>query len=52
MQSNTNVQLEGSNSFAKEEVDQNIIMDYAEKYKDDPSYAPLSWIQERTPSNE
>ena len=52
MQSNTNVQVEGSNSFTKEEVDQNIIMDYAEKYKDDPSYAPLSWIQERTPSNE
>jgi len=52
MQSNTNVQTEGINTFAKEEIDQNIIMDYAEKYKDEPSYAPLSWIQERTPTNE
>lgn len=52
MQSSSNVQLEGSNSFAEEEMDQKIIMDYAEKYKDDPSYAPLSWIQERTSSDE
>jgi len=43
MQSNSNVNLEGS--YSKEEVDQQIIMDYAEKYKDDPSYAPLDWIK-------
>jgi hypothetical protein len=47
MQSNSNVNLEGTNTFSKEEIDQNIIMDYAEKYKDDPSYAPLSWIEKK-----
>lgn len=52
MQSSNNVNLEGSNSYSKEEVDQQIIMDYAEKYKDDPSYAPLDWIKERSPSDE
>lgn len=49
MQSNSSLNLEGSNSYSKEEIDQNIILDYAEKYKNDPSYAPLTWIQERTP---
>lgn len=52
MQSSSAINLEGTNSYSKEEVNQQIIMDYAEKYKDDPSYAPLDWIQERTPSNE
>jgi hypothetical protein len=52
MQSNTSIQLDGSSSFAKEEVDQDIITNYAEKYKNDPSYAPLSWIQERASINE
>jgi hypothetical protein len=52
MQSNNNLNLEGSNSYTKEEIDQKIIMDYAEKYKDDPSYAPLDWIKERDTSNE
>jgi len=52
MQSNTNVNLESSVTYETETVDQNIVMDYAEKYKNDPSYAPLDWIQERTPKDE
>jgi hypothetical protein len=52
MQSDNTLNLTGSNSYSKEEVDQKIIMDYAEKYKDDPSYAPLDWIKERDTSNE
>jgi hypothetical protein len=47
MQSNASVNLEGSVSYSKEEIDQKIIMDYAEKYKDDPSYAPLNWVESR-----
>ncbi len=42
MQSNNNVNLESS--YSKQEVDENVILDFAEKYKDDPSYAPLDWI--------
>ena len=45
MQSNSSVELEGS--YTKEEKEEKIITDYAEKFKDDPSYAPLDWIQER-----
>jgi hypothetical protein len=36
-----------SSEYIKEEVDQKIIEQYAEKYKDDPSYAPLKWIEEK-----
>jgi hypothetical protein len=50
MQSNSNVNL--NSSFSKEEQDEKIILDFAEKYKDDPSYAPLEWINERTPKDE
>jgi hypothetical protein len=52
MQSNGSVSLEGSNSYSKQEVDQKIIMDYAEKYKDDRSYAPLSWVLREDQDNE
>lgn len=45
MQSNNNVTLE--NSYSKEDVDEKIITEFAEKYKDDPSYAPLQWVEER-----
>ena len=45
MQSSGNVSLEGKNTYSMEEIDQKIIMDYAEKYKNDPSYAPLSWVE-------
>ena len=44
MQSNSSVNVEGTNSYSKEEEDSQIIVDYAEKYKDDQSYAPLEWI--------
>lgn len=47
MQSNGSVNLEGQNSYSKEEIDQKIIVDYAEKYKSDLSYAPLDWIEKR-----
>lgn len=47
MQSSNSLNLEGSNSYSKEEVDQKIIMDYAEKFKNDPSYAPLDWIESK-----
>ena len=47
MQSNNNIELQGTNTYTKEEIDQNIIMDYAEKYKNDPSYAPLDWIEKK-----
>jgi hypothetical protein len=45
MQSSNTLNLEGSNNYTKEEIEQKIIMDYAEKYKNDPSYAPLEWIK-------
>jgi hypothetical protein len=44
MQSNSNVNLEGTNSYSVEKVDQKIILDYAEKHKNDSSYAPLEWV--------
>lgn len=47
MQSSNTLNLEGTNSYSKEEIDQKIIMDYAERFKDDPSYAPLSWIESK-----
>ena len=46
MQSNTNVELQGSNNFVTETVDENVVNQFAEKYKADLSYAPLSWIEE------
>lgn len=52
IQSNSAVNLEGSNTYSKEEIDEKIILDYAERYKDDPSYAPLEWVKERTPKDE
>lgn len=43
----SNVALKGEIQYAKEEVQQTIIEIYAEKYKDDKSYAPLSWVEEQ-----
>lgn len=45
MQSNNSLNLEGSNSFSKQETDQKIILDYSEKYKNDSSYAPIEWVE-------
>lgn len=45
--SESNTSLKGEISYAKEEVQQTIIEIYAEKYKDDPSYAPLEWVEEQ-----
>jgi hypothetical protein len=39
--------VKGEIQYAKEEVQQTIIEIYAEKYKDDPSYAPLKWVEEQ-----
>lgn len=52
MQSSSENTLEGSSSYSEEEIDQEIITNCAEKFQDDPSYAPLKWIQERTPKDE
>jgi len=45
--SSSNVNLNSEIKYAKEEVQQTIIEIYAEKYKDDPSYAPLKWVEEQ-----
>lgn len=45
--SSSNTELIGEMKYAKEEVQQTIIEIYAEKYKDDKSYAPLSWVEEQ-----
>lgn len=45
MQSSSNVNLEGKNTFTKQETDEKVIIKYSEMYKDDPSYAPLNWIE-------
>jgi hypothetical protein len=47
MQSNNTLNLEGSNLFSKQELEEKIITEWAEKYKDDLSYAPLNWIQRK-----
>jgi hypothetical protein len=52
MQSNSSVELKGDHSISQQEIDQEIIVNYAEKYKGDPSYAPLEWIQGGTTTNE
>lgn len=43
--SSSNVDLSSEVKYAKEEVQRTIIEIYAEKYKDDPSYAPLNWVE-------
>jgi hypothetical protein len=45
--SESNTSLKGEIIYAKEEVQETIIQIYAEKYKDDPSYAPLEWVEEQ-----
>lgn len=47
MQSTTIVEAEGS--YSEEKSDDDIIAEFQEMYKDDPTYAPLEWIKERTP---
>lgn len=47
MQSSSNVNVEGKNTFTKQESDEKVIIKYSEKYKDDLSYAPLDWIERK-----
>lgn len=41
--SNSNVNYSGENKVTTEKVEQVIVHKYAEKYKNDPSYAPIDW---------
>lgn len=50
MQSSSNVELQESNSFSQETIDEELIAKFAEQYKEDLSYAPLEWIEERNPN--
>jgi hypothetical protein len=43
----SSIALKGEIQYAREEVQQTIIEIYAEKYKDDPSYAPLKWVEDQ-----
>jgi hypothetical protein len=43
----TSVLSKSEIQYAKEEVQETIINIYAEKYKDDKSYAPLTWVEEQ-----
>lgn len=43
----SNTALQGSQDFLKEEIDQKIIEKYADIYKNDKSYAPLTWVEEQ-----
>lgn len=52
MQSSSDVTNEGAQSFIKEETDEEIIQAFAEKYKDDPTYAPLDWINKSVKQDE
>lgn len=45
--SDSSVVTKGEILYAKEEVQQTIINIYAEKYKDDPSYAPINWVEDQ-----
>jgi len=45
--SESSTALKGEIQYAKEEVQQTIVEIYAEKFKDDPSYAPLNWVEEQ-----
>lgn len=45
--SDSNTSLKGELKYAKEEVQETIIQIYAEKFKDDPSYAPIGWVEEQ-----
>jgi len=45
--SSSNTELKGELIYVKEEVEEKIIQIYAEKYKDDPSYAPIDWVEEQ-----
>ena len=43
----SNILTKGEIQYAKEEVQETIIQIYAEKYKDDSSYAPIKWVEEQ-----
>lgn len=43
----SNTELKGELIHVKEEVEEKIIQIYSEKYKDDPSYAPIEWVEEQ-----
>jgi hypothetical protein len=45
MQSNNNTSLEDVSM--EENIDEKIILDFAAKYKEDPSYAPLDWVNKK-----
>lgn len=45
MNSSTSTNLSAQRIDSTEEVNEKIIQEYAEKYKNDPSYAPLEWSQ-------
>lgn len=42
--SDSNVSLKSETTHIKDEVEQTIIELYAKKYKNDPSYAPIDWV--------
>jgi len=46
--SDSNTAFSGEVKYSKEEVNQQVVANYAEKYKDDASYAPLQWIIEQS----
>ena len=50
MQSTTIVETESS--YSEEKTDDEIIDEFKKQYENDPTYAPLSWIEERTPADE
>lgn len=45
--SNSNTEYVAENTCITEKVDQKIVEEYAQKYSEDPSYAPLDWIYEK-----
>lgn len=45
--SESNTALQGSQTYNKEIVDQKIVEEYAQRYKDDKSYAPLYWVEDQ-----
>lgn len=39
----SNTELQGTQNFNYDKVDQKIVEEYIQKYKDDKSYAPIDW---------
>jgi hypothetical protein len=42
----TDVSYQGENKTVTKKIDEKIIKTYSDKYKGDPSYAPLNWINQ------